>query len=486
MSSQPLFKEPRAIKTPYKPLVWANESTPRKNSAENQKELSAVLSHLNSSRKHESIRKEDIPSPFFLIKNLTSRSEEKLQKQTYLKTIGEKDSTKQRIRLPSLIPVKRVVTTNPIDVLGSNDLKEKKLLRRRLNSEDEKSLISFSKMEIIFGGKDKKISLNEGFQNPRKYRTERQSQVIYDGIASAKRKTSGRKKSEDLGVRIRTKLSGDLMELRNRSENGIRKQQKEISLLSLPIQHKNNRLLKKQNNSLKMIFNEPNRGRKRTCKESDHAYDVEQENTKGSSFNTDKGTKELNWMNHILGDSENEGNSQNELRSKQNTSNLDYLSQGNSKSIKGNKLKELSKQKLLENEAMKSISKRKSSFASLRRESILIEKSDNENISEYIGQDSYLGSAYRRIPLHLNIGSQISEESEMESDLEIENINVWTQKGDEGGSSELQWEIRVMDLLEKQKNIFRSRKNSEVITDTQTSSNIFYYMFVLYLITNKI
>lgn len=338
-------------------------------------------------------------------------------------------------------------------------------------------------MEIIFGEKDptdRKLGLNEGFQNPRKHRQERQSQVIYDGIASAKRKTSGRKKSEDLGVRLRNKISGNLIELRNKSENGI-KLQRDIPLLPLPREQRTKKLLKLEH---KINFNEPNRGRKRTCKESDNAYDAEQENTKGSSFNTDKGNKELDWMNHILGDSENEGNSQNELEQKKNDSKLDYLSQGNPKRIKGRIIKELTKQKILENEAIKSGSRRKSSFASLRRESILLEKSDNENLCELVVLDSHLGSTYRRRPM--NIGSQISEESEMESDLEIENINVWRFKGEEGGSSELQWQIQVMDLLDKQKSIFRSRKHSEVISGTENPSNIFYYKFILYFNANKI
>ena len=468
MSSQPLFKEPRAIKSPNHPLRWANESTPRKNSAENQKDFPTLLSQVNSSRKQDPLGREEIPSPFFLIKGLTSAGEEPLKKQTFLKALSKKETSKNRIRLPSLIPVKRVVPTNPHLTLGSAELKEKKLLRRRLNSEDEKSLISFSKMEVIFGRRDKgerRSGLNEGFQNPRTHRKERQSQVIYDGIASAKRKSSGRKKSEDLGARVRSKGPNDLLELRNRSQQGLRR---DIPLLMIP---------KKQKGDLKarIGFNEPNRGRKRTCKESDIAYDAEQENTKGSSFNTDKGNKELHWMNHILGDSENEGNSQNEGRGESKEGKLDYMSQGAPKRGKG-KMKELG-QKKLESEAIKSGPRRKSSFVSLRRESILLEKSDNENLSECVILDSHLGSAYRRRPLHLNIGSQISEESEIESDLEIENINVWTLKAEEGGSSELQWQIKVMDLLEKQKTIFRSRKNSEAISNIQNPSKIFYFLF---------
>ena len=483
MSSQPLFKEPRAIKSPNQPLMWANESTPRKNSVENQKDFTTILSQVNSSRKPDH-GQDEISSPFFHIKNLDNVGDEPLKKQTILKSLNLRHPSKTRIRLPSLIPVKRVVPTNPHLTLGSAELKEKKLLRRRLNSEDEKSLISFSKMEAIFGRREpieRKSGLNEGFQNPRPHKTKRQSQVIYDGIASAKRKTSGRKKSEDLGARIRSKVSGDLLEIRNKSQQGFR-QQRDIPLLMIPQKNRNFGGIVKS--KTKIGFNEPNRGRKRTCKESDQAYDAEQENTKGSSFNTDKGNKELHWMNHILGDSENEGNYNNENKSQNNGSKMDYLSQGNPKRAKG-KMMDLG-QKKLEDKTIKSGSRRKSSFVSLRRESILLEKSDNENISEYVILDSHLGSAYRKRPLHMNIGSQISEESDIESDLEIENINVWRFRGEEGGSSELQWQIKVMDLLEKQKTIFRSRKNSEVISDTQNLSNIFYYKFVLYLVTNKI
>ena len=63
--------------------------------------------------------------------------------------------------------------------------------------------------------------------------------------------------------------------------------------------------------------------------------------------------------------------------------------------------------------------------------------------------------------MHLNIGSQISEESERDSELEMECFNVRTFRGEDGESSDLQWQIRVLNFLENPKHLFRSRRPSE-------------------------
>jgi hypothetical protein len=464
MSSQPLFKQPRAIKSPQGTLTWGLEITPTKKSHSIQKGMSLNMSGLDLSKKESASNKNQIPSPMFLGKGGLTKFSTSNKKDTLL---GRKDQIKDTIRLPSLIPVKRVVTANPADQLGSAELREKKLLRRRLNSEDEKSLISFSKMEIIFGGRDKKMGLNEGFQNPRKQREQRQSQVIYDGIASAKRKTS-RKKSEDLGGKLRTRNSILFNEIRNKSENNCRKQ----ILLKNIVAAKNQNLKGKEFPG----FNEPYKGKKIMRKESEHAFDGEQENTKGSSFNTDRNTKGKGYMNHLLGHSDNDSHSQNELLSKKEGSKLDYLSQGSRKRIKNNVLKEIPKRDCLEADLIRPLSRRKSSFVSLRKESILIDKSENDNVSEQVMMESHMGSMYRRAALHFNIGSQISEESKIDSEMDMENINVWKFKGEDGENSELQWQIRFLDLLDKEKVNVRSRKHSEIISGSITKSN--YYKFI--------
>lgn len=360
-----------------------------------------------------------------------------------------------RIWLPSLIPVKRVGGPNASDEKGG-DLKEKKLLRRRLNSEDEKSLISFSKMKKIFGGKEKaerKQSLNEGFQNPRR---QRKSQVIFD-LTCAKRKSSTRKKSEDLGGRVRTRNSVELFELRNKSESSIRKGEKQVEMVSsIRVEPKLGTAHEKQER-----FNEPSRGRKRTRKESEQGCEFENENTKGSSFNTDKENKNRGWVNNLFENSESEARSQKEGKSKGKVPKKDFNFQESLKRAYEGKMKETAKRDSGNVEGPKGLSRRKSSFVSLRRESIAADKSDNENISENIVLESNMGSTYRRQPMHLNIGSQISEESERDSELEMECFNVRTFRGEDGESSDLQWQIRVLNFLENPKHLFRSRRPSE-------------------------
>ena len=459
MSSKPLFKQPRAIKSPKETLTWGLQVTPTKSNIAFQKAISINLSGIDSNKKEITESKKHILSPLFLSKDRLGKMTSSSKKNS---VIQNKEPVKERIRLPSLIPVKRVVTANPSDQLASAELREKKLLRRRLNSEDEKSLISFSKMEIIFGGRDKKSCLNEGFQNPRKQREQRQSQVIYDGIASAKRKTT-RKKSEDLGGKIRTRNSLLFNEIRNRSEQNCRKQ----VLLKNIVAAKNKNLQGVEFSR----FNEPNKTKNEIYKETDNGCDNEHENTKGSSFNTDKNTKGKGYMNHLLGNSENDSHSQNELISKKENSKLDYLSQGSRKRMKTNVL--ITKREGLDTDLIKPVSRRKSSFVSLRKESILVEKSENDNFSEQVMMESHMGSIYRRTALHFNIGSQISEESKLESELEMDNINVWKFKGEDGENSELQWQIKFLDLLDKEKINIRSRKQSEIIQDSVTKS-IFY------------
>jgi hypothetical protein len=465
MSSQPLFKQPRAIKSPQEAITWGMEVTPRKPTLSIQNRISLNISASDLNRKETNSNKIQITSPMFLSKQGLNKFGSSIKKET---NILSSESINKKIRLPSLIPVKRVVAANPSNHLGSAELRETKLLRRRLNSEDEKSLISFSKMEIIFGGIDKKISLNEGFQNPRKQREQRNSQVIYDGIASAKRKTS-RKKSEDLGGKIRNR-SSNLFSLRNKSENHSRKQLCLKNILAGKM------IKEKSNGNETKKFSEPFRGKKGTGKESEHAFDNEHENTKGSSFNTDKNTKGKGYMNNLLGNSENDSQSHNELLSKKEGSKLDYLSQGSRKRLKTNVLKEIPKRDVSDLDLNRPLSRRKSSFVSLRKESIVPERSENDNISENIMLESHMGSMYRRAALPFNIGSQISEESEIASEIEIENINVWKFKGEDGQNSELQWQIRFLELLDKDKIQIRSRKQSEIITGSVTKS-IFNFLY---------
>ena len=463
MSSKPLFNEPKAHKSPGRASDWPCESHSQKPSREASRVFSGPVSGFKAAPL--GLPEDPLIQTLFLGHHTSVRNEN----GSLPELPGEaKDKPQMGIPLPSLIPVKRVVASNPNDQLGGGDPREKKLLRRRLNSEDEKSLISFTKMRQIFGGRDRperKQSLNEGFQIPRQLRPEPQSQAIFD-LTSVKRKTSVRKKSEDLGLRVRARHLGDMLELRNKSENSLRQKTPEVRMVA---SIRDDRAPKAARFAEQRDFNEPARGRRRTCKESEHAQDLEQENTKGSSFNTDKDNKNKQWINNLFDNSEHEINSKGNLQQKQEGSVRDL---GFPK--KSGKHLEFAKRELAASDAHRVSSRRKSSFVSLRRESIALEKSEHENLLEAGALDSHLGSAYRAQHLHCNIGSQISEEQEVDLDMEIERINVWTCRGGDGDASDLQWNIQVLDIFENPRSNLRSRKQSEALRPADLKSRPFH------------
>ena len=465
MSSQPLFKHPRAIKSPKRPSGGSHELTPYKTHLLFRNTSEVNLSNLELKQKSNASNRDKITSPVFLRTDRANRMDELQVKERSSRNNGVFDTTPGSIRLPSLIPVKRVTSANPLNQLGLTDLTEKKLLRRRLNSEDEKSLISISKMEIIFGGRDKqdrKLGLNTEFQNPKNRWRDRQSQVIYDNTLSIQRKISGRKKSEDLGSRLRIRNVPQLIETRNRSEN-ICPQQSSSQIIS-SAQGK----VKANDPPIAQANLGLNRSSRLPRKDSENVFDIEQENTKGSSFNTDKGTKERRWMNQILDDSENNSNALKEIRSNDDESKLNHFLQDSRKRAKTGKIRE--KIDVEKDTSRRAI--RKSRYVSLRKDSMIMEKSDFDNVSERLIFESHLGSVHLRIPQHLRIGSQISEESEANLDFEIENLDTWRGKTDEstGQASELHWQIRVLELLDQDKRIPRSRKQSEIILQEPSKS----------------
>lgn len=437
--------------TPYKSRLLAERAS------------EANLSSLELNRKSNPARADKITSPIFLKRDGKLRMEDPFKQEKTAKEGPAKEGIPECIRLPALIPVKRVTSTNQFDSAGLADLREKKLLRRRLNSEDEKSLISLSKMEVIFGGRERaerKVSLNGEFQNPKNRWKDKKSQVIYDKRVSTQRKTSGRKKSEDLGLRLRIRSVVDLVETRNRSENSDRQQLSSQIICS--VQDSTNGQIAPSIQSQ----NEGGQSRivQRTVrKDSENACDGEQENTKGSSFNTDKGTKEKRWMNQLLDHSDQQSDARKRIRSNDKEPKSNNIFKENRIRAKGAKLRELSKRGPLDENNLKVPPRRKSSYVSQRRDSLIVEKSDFDNVSEAVGFESHLGSIHRRIAQHQNIGSQISEESVMNLDIEIENLNIWRGKGEDEESSELHWQIRFLELLDKDKFSQRSRKQSEVI-----------------------
>jgi hypothetical protein len=481
MSLQPLSKEPKANKSPVHGTEWTIESNSKKPVSISPRIFSSQTSGLKGIQRPGNGSEDLLVRTLFLGSNAMDKNEEMIRRENICDKITFKDPPKGSIRLPSLVPVKRVVASNPYEQLGNGDLREKKLLRRRLNSEDEKSLISFTKMKKIFGGRDRperKQSLNEGFQIPRIARNESQSQAIFD-LTSVKRKTSVRKKSEDLGMRIRTRKMGEIIELRNKSENSIRQKTPEVKMVD-SIRDKNpvrRSHMNASNPEELLVFNEPLRGRKRTCKESEHGMDLEQENTKGSSFNTDKDNKNRQWMNNLFENSEHEINFKADSGKNKQGSRPEFNSQETRKRGKAEKLTELCKREGTNLELFLTTSKRKSSFASLRKESMQQEKSENENALECVILDSQLGSTHRHQVYHGNIGSQISEECQIDLDMEVERINVWTCKGNDGESSELQWQVKVMELLENSKGLMRSRKQSEVLRVSDSKSKVYFLYF---------
>lgn len=481
MSLQPLFKEPRANKSPVHQTDWIIDSTSKNPTSISPRIVSSQTSTLKALPRQYNTPEDPLVRTLFLGSNNMDKNEDLIRRENIWEIPPVKEPLKGSIRLPSLVPVKRVGVSNSNEQLNSGDIREQKLLRRRLNSEDEKSLISFTKMKKIFGGRDRterKQSLNEGFQIPRIIRNESQSQAIFD-LTSVKRKTSVRKKSEDLGLRVRARKMGEIIELRNKSENSTRQKTPEVKMVGSireghPVKR---RMLNSSNPDSHLIFNEPIRGRKRTCKESEQGMDLEQENTKGSSFNTDKDNKNRQWINNLFENSEQEIN----LKSDTGNNNQGFLPEVNfqeaRKRGKVGKFAEICKREGANLELFLTTNKRKSSFASLRKESINQDKSEHENQLECVILDSQLGSTHRHQVYHGNIGSQISEECEIDLDMEIERINVWTCKGNDGDSSELQWQVKVMDILENTKGLIRSRKHSEVMRISDLKSRVYFLYF---------
>lgn len=378
----------------------------------------------------------------------------------------------QSIRLPSLIPVKRVTSANPLDQIGLADSREKKLLRRRLNSEDEKSLISFSKMEVIFGGRERaerRQGLNGEFQNPKNRWKDHKSHMIYDKRVSTHRKTSGRKKSEDLGLRMRIRSITEMAETRNRSENNGRQQS--TSQIICSVQNQTDRqmgscyAMRGREAQVKGMSKPPKEDSEQVC-------DAEQSNTKGSSFNTDKGTKDRKWMNQILDHSEHHSDARKSIRSSDKQTKLSNILQEARVRAKGARPRDVSKLEMREADHPRALPRRKSSYVSLRKDSVIAEKSDFDNISEHVGLESHMGSMHRRIPLHQNFGSQISEESDIRLDIEIENLNIWRGKGEDAESPELHWQIRFLELLDKDRVSQRSRKHSEMLLRDQNRGRL--------------
>ena len=428
-----------------------------------------------------------------------------------LKQMGLASSSKgafRYIHLPSLIPMVNVGTNEDQKMDQSFNPREKKLLRRRLNSEDEKSLMSNSKMEMIFGGRDRSgvklfgsSGLQEGFHNPTTGREPiSTTKVIYDRNSIFRKVSITRKKSFDLGIRTRTRD----FENKNRSQELSKKPISGI----LPMPNNNLAMSRKsqllsnfsmnKNPFLPIIFNEPSCSKKKFRKESDMILENENDATKGSSYNTETGPRQPQAMTNLLNHSdtnERNGSAEEDIKS-QNRSILDskkpslgYLSERGkelNEMLSTNRQVKLIKEEV-EKETIERFSRRKASWGGIRKNSMYADKSVYDELEQPM-LESNLGST-KLLAIYYNIGSQISEDSTKEQDLDSIKINFLCKNNDQLSQAGSCSDMKLFDFLEKEKLTKRSRRPSDwlrndvdLITKDKIENKIFgkalYTIFV--------
>ena len=354
------------------------------------------------------------PTPWDILKPLQEEIKIEQQCSQDLQSI----SLIKNIGLPSLVPMVSVGGENQskLDASLNNNLREAQLMRRRLNSEDEKSLISFNKLE--FGGfpQEKSISKVNGDFLCRVPRGlgESASRALYDKTINDGERRD-RKKSMDLGSRVVVNCH---LEVRNKSQDVENRLQLNLTgkprqMLGQVDKHCDlNKMQSKKKGVRK--FNQPNCVR-RTDIEQLCCIEVEGEVTKGSSFNTETAGKSQQIMVDVLGHSQDLSTTRKHMedirsgsegicwpKSKQNDLLIDTRI-----FINRNEFKESN---------IKRTSGRKSSVQeiNIRKNSLTIDVSLNEERHETAMVDSVLepcnwGFAYKNIGSHM---SNVSSENE--------------------------------------------------------------------------
>ena len=338
-------------------------------------------------------------SPKIITRNQTSLINLKSESKSKEKTPKQENNSQainktNKIKLPKLSSTMRVERQREYVYDNKQRKNDTTFFRRRMNSEEEENLIYFTnsklnlkRQEDTLNAKHKK-NIREIIKEESDEKIETKSKVIYDKSEHTKINALNRKQSVDLNLRsknicaeIRNKSQGITNENSNKTINNIFKSEFIIQNEGNPF------VLKTNDEKINKFYTLKNSlaHKKNIRKESEANKEIENEPTKGSSFNTENNCNKNNSLNGILNHSVHNSRDISEDKSNNENTKINIFVEKSFSALPEKKLFDLKNQNPFIDipEGDQLMNKRKGSWFSNKHLFYEIDKSINEGIYIY-------------------------------------------------------------------------------------------------------